>query len=105
MVKVLTERKKFSDKLKKLSKWLYDHRTMNVVEIIKRVNLSLAGHYNYYGVTSNSRSIRNFYHRATKILFKVLNRRSQRKSLNWEKFNNFLKKFPLAKPKIKVQLP
>lgn len=72
MVKVLTERKKFSDKLKKLSKWLYDHRTMNVVEIIKRVNLSLAGHYNYYGVTSNSRSIRNFYHRATNIKMKSI---------------------------------
>ena len=105
MVKLKTERKKFTDKLKKLSKWLYDHRTMGVVEIVKRVNLSLVGHYNYYGVTSNGRSINCFCYRTKKILFKVLNRRSQRKSYTWEKFNNLLKKFPLAKPKICVQLP
>ena len=79
--------------------------TMGVVEIVKRVNLSLVGHYNYYGVTSNGRSINCFCYRTKKILFKVLNRRSQRKSYTWEKFNNLLKKFPLAKPKICVQLP
>ena len=105
MVKLKTDRKKFTDKLKKLSRWLYDHRTMGVVEIVKRVNLSLVGHYNYFGVTSNGRSINCFCYRIKKILFKVLNRRSQRKSYTWEKFNNLLKKFPLAKPKICVQLP
>ena len=31
MVKLKTDRKKFTDKLKKLSRWLYDHRTMGVV--------------------------------------------------------------------------
>ena len=41
--------------------------------------------------------------KAVKTLFKWLNRRSQRKSFNWEKFSLFVEKNPL--PKIKVYHP
>jgi hypothetical protein len=39
-----------------------------------------------------------------KSLFKWLNRRSQRKSYSWEGFNEMLKVYPLAKPKIYVSV-
>ena len=38
----------------------------------------LVGHYRYYGITDNTRTIRNFYEITAKMLYKVLNRRSQK---------------------------
>jgi len=60
----------------------------------------IRGHIQYYGVSFNSRFVRNFQYQAIGLMFKWLNRRSQRKSFNWEKFNLFLKAFP--PPKVKV---
>lgn len=99
-VKVKTDRKKVADKLKRLTKWLYDHRNLDIKEIFRRVNLSLTGHFNYYGITSNYRSINNFREKVIRIIFKILNRRSQRKSFTWEKFSKLLKVMPIAKAKI-----
>lgn len=40
-----------------------------------------------------------------KMLFKWLNRRSQKRSYTWETFNNgLLRTFPLLEPSIKVSL-
>ncbi|WP_232231338.1 hypothetical protein [Virgibacillus sp. 6R] len=39
-----------------------------------------------------------------KQFFKWMNRRSQRNSFTWEKFRLFLRKYPLPKPKIKVNI-
>ncbi|TYS40586.1 group II intron reverse transcriptase/maturase, partial [Bacillus infantis] len=45
-----------------------------------------------------------FLDRIRKLLFKWMNRRSQRKSFSWEKFKLFLEKYPLPKPRIKVNI-
>ncbi|WP_044664103.1 hypothetical protein, partial [Syntrophaceticus schinkii] len=45
-----------------------------------------------------------FLYEVEKLLFKWLNRRSQRKSFDWEKFRLFLKKFPLPTPRIFVNI-
>ena len=37
-------------------------------------------------------------------LFYWLNRRSQKKSYTWEAFNTMLKEYPLARPKIYVNI-
>jgi hypothetical protein len=42
------------------------------------------GYWNYYGVIGNFAGLRKFQYRTERILFKWLNRRSQRKSYNWE---------------------
>ena len=58
----------------------------------------------YYGITDNFQSISKFRREVVKSLFKWLNRRSQRKSYSWEGFNEMLKVYPLAKPKIYVSV-
>ena len=50
----------------------------------------LNGYWNYYEVCGNFEMVYRFYGKANKIIFKWLNRRSQRKSLNWQEFNNIL---------------
>ncbi len=60
----------------------------------------LQGYYRYYGVSFNSLRLKQFEYRALRILFKWLNRRSQRKSFSWDKFRLFINGNPL--PRIKV---
>ena len=104
-VKVKSSRKKTTAKLKKLNLWLKEHRHWAVKDIIARVNQSLRGHYHYYGVTDNFESIAGFQFIVVNLLFKWLNRRSERKSYTWDAFRDgLLKTFPIVKPKIYVNL-
>ena len=106
-VKRKTSRKKFNKKLKEMHALL---REMVVViglpikDVIKKLNQILVGYYHYYGITDNAEMLSNFKFRVTQILFKCLNRRSQKKSYNWDEFNYLLKDFPLARPKIYVSI-
>ncbi len=104
-VKVKTDRKKASSKLKKLNEWLKTHRYLTVKEIIMKINQSLEGHYRYYGVTDNSKSLERFRYQVVMRLFKWLNRRSQRKSYTWASFvERLLSIMPVVKPKVYVSL-
>lgn len=64
----------------------------------------LQGHYNYFGVNGNHRSLSFVEYKARYIWRKWLNRRSQRKRLNWERFQDFLDVFPLPRPTIRVRI-
>lgn len=103
--RVKTSKKKFRSKVKQMKNWIRDHRTIPLELIFKTINAKLRGHYQYYGVTDNTREVKN-YLRCTKwLLFKWLNRRSQKKSYTIEKFyNGLLKTFPLLEPTVKVSL-
>jgi group II intron reverse transcriptase/maturase len=99
-VKRKTARKKFQMKLKELNIWIKRNRHLRLKELTGKLNIKLRGHYQYYGVTDNSKCIANFLYEAQRLLFKWLNRRSQKKSYTWDGFNQLLKVFPLAKPHI-----
>lgn len=75
-----TSGKKFRKKVKAMKEWLYRHRDTPLKLIMKTVNMKLAGHYRYYGVSFNSRWIANFWFQTRELLFKILNRRSNRRS-------------------------
>ena len=64
----------------------------------------LRGHYAYYGVTDNSLGIGRFYYEAKRLLYKWLNRRSQRRSMTWEQFNLMDQRCPLPRPRIRVRM-
>lgn len=103
-VKRKTDKKKVSNKLKQTKVWLQRNRNMNIHDIMTRLRRSLSGYYNYYCITDNTPTVNEFKDNVQRLLFKWLNRRSQRKSFNWEKFNLFLKKSPLPNPKVKVNI-
>lgn len=71
---------------------------------MKKIVAKIQGHCNYYGVTDNYESVNNFIDECKKLIFKWLNRRSQRKSFSWEKFILFLKKYPLPRAKVYVNI-
>ena len=64
----------------------------------------LIGHYNYYGITDNIDSIKRYKICIDELLYKWLNRRSQRKSYNFEQFKQMVKGFNLPKPSIKIEI-
>ena len=103
-VKRKTSRKKFAKKCKEVHRLIRDMRTNPLKAIIKKLNEILVGYYHYYGITDNSQSLSNFRYRVMKSLYKWLNRRSQKKSYNWEGFNEMLKVYPLATPRIYVSV-
>ena len=103
-VKRKTAKKKYRLKLKEMNKWLKENRHLRLKDLFYLVNLKLRGHYQYYGITDNFTSIQNFAFQTRCLIFKWLNRRSQRKSYTWEAFGDVLQLFPLVKPSIKVNI-
>jgi group II intron reverse transcriptase/maturase len=100
-----TEKKRYARCLKNVQEFVRDNRNLlKQGEICKRVKSMLLGHYQYYGVNENSRSLCNFRYEVTRVLFKWLNRRSQRRCFAWDKFNLFLKRHPLPQPRIYTNL-
>jgi len=103
-MKRITSRKKFTAKIRIFRDWVKANRTLSTRELMETVASKLRGHFAYYGVTDNSKGISRFAYEIRRVLFKWLNRRGKRGCMNWEKFNLFLKKFPLPKPRIMVNL-
>jgi RNA-directed DNA polymerase len=96
-----TDGKKMRVKLKEMNVWLKSARNAYPIkEIWKTLQSKLRGHFQYYGVSGNFRSIRGFGKLAKQLIFKWLNRRSQKKSFSWEGFKTYLERHPLPKPQI-----
>ena len=60
----------------------------------------LKGYYNYYGFAGNAATLNKFAYAVERMWYKWLNRRSQRKSFNWEEYQEQRKRFPLPRPRI-----
>lgn len=103
-VKRKSSRKKVQGKLKETKEWLKNNRNKDIHMIMDRFKRSLIGYYNYYCITDNTQNVNNFKDKIENLLFKWLNRRSQRKSFTWDKFILFLNKYPLPSPRIKVNI-
>jgi group II intron reverse transcriptase/maturase len=99
-VKRKTARKKYRTKLMEMNQWLKGNRHLRLKNLTGELNLKLRGHYQYYGITDNYECVKGFHYRTTRMLFKWLNRRSQRPSYSWDGFNEMMKNFPLARPSI-----
>ncbi len=105
LIKVRTEKKRRNNALKEMNVWLKKVRSQAKIKDIWRVlGSKLRGHYNYYGVSSNSYEIQNFYYRTILMTYKWMNRRSQKRSFNWNSFNKYLHKYPLPKPALAVNM-
>jgi group II intron reverse transcriptase/maturase len=82
-----TSKKRFRRALKELSQWLRQVRNVHPLpQLWREVAQKMRGHFNYFGVSDNSRGVTRFEQEVHKLLFKWLNRRSQRRSFTWESF-------------------
>ncbi len=99
LMKVKTGKQRMKNKTKEMNQWLKSIRNqVKIKDIWKTLSAKLRGHYNYYGVGGNSRSMQTFYYRTIILTFKWMNRRSQKQSFSWQTFTEYLKLYPLPKP-------
>lgn len=98
-VKRRTARKKLQAACQRITEWIKQHRHLPGREFFQRLNARLRGHYNYYGVRGNTRSLHRFFNWAIDCAFKWLNRRGgKRTSFTWEQFTQVLDRVRIARP-------
>ena len=91
-VKRRTSRKKLCQSLHKFADWAIKARcVLRKGEMIRQARIRVIGYLNYYAITDNVKRCNYFRYCATGILFKWLNRKSQRKTYTWEQFSQVLK--------------
>jgi len=96
-----TSAKKFRKSCQAMNQWLKAIRNaMPLKDWWRILKVKVTGHYQYYGVSENTRGINAYHQRTQGMVYKWLNRRSQRKSFNWAQFKMYLKHYPLPKPRI-----
>ena len=99
--KLKTSKKRLRSKLTKVKEWLKKNRNRTKLHPLWKTFCSkLRGHNQYYGVSHNIDCIQTFFYESRRLFFKWINRRSQRKSFNWEKFQLFLERYPPPTPRI-----
>jgi hypothetical protein len=84
--------------------WCRCHRHLPVKVQHAALTRRIQGHFNYFGVSGNFRSLLLVHEQARRSWYKWLCRRSQRKRLNWERFADLLRDFPLPRPRIMVRI-
>jgi hypothetical protein len=84
--------------------WCRRHRHSSVKDQHTALTRRIQGHFNYFGVSGNFRSLLLVIEQAKRIWYKWLCRRSQRKRLTWERFADLLRDFPLPRPRITVRI-
>lgn len=86
--------------IRTVNDWCRRHRHLSVPAQHDALRRKLTGHCNYFNVRGNTTAIGCVIHHARRAWFKWLCRRSQRKRLNWDRFNDLLRDFPLSQPTV-----
>jgi group II intron reverse transcriptase/maturase len=99
-VHVKTVAKRFRRGLKATDDWCQQHRHEPASAQQKMLNAKLRGHYQYYGRSTNYRSLWQFYRKVRRTWRTWLSRRTRGTTLTWERFAEILRQYPLLRPRI-----
>ncbi len=100
-VKRRTSRVRQRRAMNALTEWIKRNRHQGLRPLMSTLIRKLRGHYNYYGVTHNSVSLWEYWDHVNRTVYKWLNRRSQRRSFTWAKFNAMFEQYKVPRPYIK----
>jgi group II intron reverse transcriptase/maturase len=100
VVKQKTAKGRLSRSLRRISEWCRRSRHRPVAEQHRVLSQKMRGHYAYYGITGNHRSIGCFADQVRAIWRKWLDRRSWRARMSWERFYRLLGRYALPAPRI-----
>ena len=91
-VKRRTSRKALARSIREFTEWARTSRAvLRKGDMLRAAKIRIAGHMNYYAITDNSKKCSTFLYYAMIILFKWLNRKSQRRSYTWKGYLQALK--------------
>lgn len=104
-VKRRTSRKKLGQSLRRFTDWAKKARhVLRKGEMLRQARARVIGHLSYYAITDNLERCSYYVYRATRILFKWLNRKSQRKAYTWESFIQALAWVGWPEPRVRKDL-
>ena len=104
VVKMRTNREKFRASLRALKEWLKKARSMRLPDLLTVLRRKLQGYWNYFGVIGNSVMLARYHQAVYWLLFKWLNRRSQRKSCTWKTYQLLWPAWNLPAPRVRTEL-
>jgi hypothetical protein len=87
-----------------IAEYCRSHRHDSVEMQHAALTRRLRGHFNYFGVNGNVRSLEHLVRFTRRTWLKWLRRRSQRSRLSWERYALMLERFPLPVPQVMVQI-
>ena len=94
-VKRKTARDRFRRSLKATARWCREHRHLPIREQWVALTAKLRGHFAYYGITGNTRSLGSFRYHARRAWHKWLSRRSDKAHIPWERLGGLEHRYPL----------
>jgi group II intron reverse transcriptase/maturase len=98
VVKRQTARSRFQRALGKIADWCRRNLHEPIREQYRDLQRKLQGHFQYFGIVGNGRSLWCFRDRMTEIWKKWLSRRGGKKGVTWERLHRLLQELPLARP-------
>ena len=102
MVGHKTERSRFQRSVRKLTQSMRVIRHESVAEQAMQINQILRGHYAYYGIGGNLRSLQRLYRIAERYWHKMLCSRSRKSYVPWQKFRQMKLNAPLQQPRLSL---
>ena len=96
-----TAASKQRDGMKSMAQWIKENRHQKLSDLMRGFRQRLDAFCNYFGLAGNGASVSKYYAHALHSLFKWLNRRSQRRSCNWEKLKQMLLVYRIRQPRLK----
>ena len=100
VIKRRTSRKRVQRTISSLWEWCRTNRHLPIMEQHRMLRAKLRGHFQYFGIRCNMRSMEVVLHHALRGWKYWLSRRSRKSALSWEKFEKLLELLPLPTPKI-----
>lgn len=98
-LKAKTHPKRLGRCIQAFKVWIKTNRHRYKLDVLwEKAKTKIIGHYNYYGVSTNLNKLTHFHFVCISLLYKWLNRRSQKKSFTWETFMRRLMFKPIPKP-------
>ncbi len=99
-VKMKTAAKRLSRAVQSIAQWCRTHRHLPVSEQHAILSQKVRGHYAYYGITGNTRTLHGFLRAVRSAWRKWLDRRNNRREMTWERFYRLLERYPLPPPRV-----
>ena len=100
IIKRKTARKKVRKAIVAMCDWCRENRHKPLMWQYKILASKLRGHFQYFGIRCNMRSMEAVLHFVIRGWRYWLSRRSHKSAIPWDKFRTFLEKYPLPRPRI-----
>jgi hypothetical protein len=95
-----TSPKRLHASVRAFTEWIKKYRHTRLPMLMATLQSKFSGYWNYYGVRGNMEMLNRFHQQCRKLLYKWLNRRSQKRSYTWEELTAMLEKFQIPSPRI-----